>query len=364
VSGPPGSYRALRETLQAMDPAARVGWLTDWLRRDVTPPGRDALPGPWRLAQSLILSDPKPLAQACTALLEDAQALPIALEMLCRLHNRHESFDALRALLLRFADAPAEGAQGRRLRLLRTELLAPSATAEARAAHWALGAAALSPLGAASYAFQRAPEDSVPVAFTQALEAACAEAALPPGLIPLAEAESVAVVGNGGSLRGTGAAAAIEAHGCVVRMNYPVLSGFEADVGRRTDLVLFAEAKRGELPNLLARESEYPSLPAFAVRMSWTPAARAAPPGVVPRALADAVGAIAYDRPTTGFFAIVLIAVLLRRKVTLFGFDFFAPGQPGHYFGDATAATPHEIAYERWFAAQILPRLAPSLSRG
>lgn len=153
------------------------------------------------------------------------------------------------------------------------------------------------------------------------------------------------MVGNGGSLAGSGAGAAIEAHARVVRMNYPVMSGFEADVGRRTDLVLFAEGNRGQLLKLLAREPEFLALPALAVRLEWETSAHSPPPDAVPRALAEAVVALAYDRPTTGFFAILLIAVLLRRNATLFGFDFFQPGKQGHYYDGASAALRHEIAY-------------------
>lgn len=366
MTGEAKGHRALRQALRGIPRDGRPAWLVDRLRLTEAPQTPGILPARWRLAQSLILHDPTALAAACTRLLDDAATRPAALETLCRLHTRQEAYDTLRAVLLRCLDDPPEGAAARRLRLLRAELLAPSATEASRTAHWQIGAAALGPLGAASYAFQRAPEGKVPAALTEALRRrrdAALAMPLPPALVALARAGSVAVVGNGASVTGRGAGPAIDAHDLVVRINYPVLTGFGADVGRRTDLILFAEAKRATLPALLAREPEYPSLPALAVRVTWPQGGSGAEMGVVPRLLADSVCDIAYGRPTTGFFAILLIAVLLGRKVTLFGFDFFAPGLPGHYFGDATAAMPHEIAYERWFAARILPRLAPTIHR-
>ena len=55
----------------------------------------------------------------------------------------------------------------------------------------------------------------------------------------------VAIIRNGSGPLGDGAVAAIETHDVVIRLNSQVLSGFEADAGRRTDLVIFAKPKLG-----------------------------------------------------------------------------------------------------------------------
>uniref|UniRef100_UPI0022EA7FB9 glycosyltransferase family 29 protein n=1 Tax=Falsiroseomonas oryzae TaxID=2766473 RepID=UPI0022EA7FB9 len=184
-------------------------------------------------------------------------------------------------------------------------------------------------------------------------------AALPPALARLATAREVALVGNGSGPLGRGQAAEIEAHDCVTRLNYPVLDGFAADVGRRTDVMLFNQAKRAELPQLVQREPGYAALPALSLA-AWAPKDQPDPPAL-PAPFAPLVGQVGYRRGTAGFQAILLIALLLHRPVTLYGFDFFRAGQPGHYYGPATAALGHELAYERWFCTTFLPLLHPAL---
>jgi hypothetical protein len=345
--------RALREALAALPPGGVQPWLIAHLR--------GAPPATWRVAESLIMTRPDTLRAAATQLLDEPASQAEAVLTLARLHTRREDWPALRALLLRFRDAPEAG-RGLRLRaLLRCDLLAPAAT-EAEAALIA-EAAGLDPIGQAALAIQRAvaagqAPDAAPL---RAALAAIRAAGLPPGLDRLAGAREVAIVGNGSGLLGSGAAAVIEAHDVVLRLNFPVLSGFEADAGRRTDLVIFAEPKRASLPALLAREPEYPALAAFALAGPGPARPPAAGPPRIPLALAAPVRAIGYDHPTTGFFAILFVALLLDRRATLFGFDFFASGRQGHYFGGATAAMEHDLAYERWFTGHVLPRLAPGL---
>jgi hypothetical protein len=47
-----------------------------------------------------------------------------------------------------------------------------------------------------------------------------------------------AVVGNGGTVRGGGAGERIDAHEAVWRFNWPLMTGFESDVGTRTTHML------------------------------------------------------------------------------------------------------------------------------
>jgi hypothetical protein len=56
-----------------------------------------------------------------------------------------------------------------------------------------------------------------------------------------------------------------------------------------------------------------------------------------------------------------MVALALRRPVTLYGFDFFPPGQDGHYFGAGTASIHHEVGYEAWFVRRFLPGILPDL---
>lgn len=361
MSDAPGSYREMRDRLAALAVAERLPWLTGVLRAAATEPG--PLPGAWRFAQSLIRSQPDLLAAACVALEAEEAARGPAIGMLARLLNRREDFPALRALLERWPGEPPAGGAARRAEWLRCACLAPGADGGV----WDRFLAGLPPLARLSYDPQRrvaAGRDAdagALIAAMQKLVAPVLAAGLPGPLARLAGAGSVALVGNGSGLVDSGAAAAIEAHEVVLRLNFPVLSGHERDVGRRTDLMIFAEAKRWELAALRGREPDYADMPAFAARVAW-PRQAVAAPDQVPRALAEAVVALGYGHPTTGFFALLLVALLLRRRVTLFGFDFFRPGRPGHYYGDTTAGAQHELAYERWMAERFLPLVCPGLT--
>ena len=67
---------------------------------------------------------------------------------------------------------------------------------------------------------------------------------------------SCALVSSSGVLRGSGCGAAVDRHDAVFRFNLPRLDGFEADVGRRTTLMLVNEAV---VRQLFARSSKPPS---------------------------------------------------------------------------------------------------------
>jgi hypothetical protein len=350
----PGGYRALRQALKALPVPDRLPWLVATLR--AASAERGALPGAWRYALGLVLTHPGLVDAACRVLEAEEPSRVHAVALRARLLNRREDWEGLRDLLARHAEEPPTGAAARRAEWLRCACLAPGADA----ATWARFAVALPPLARQAHDAQRhvaagaAPDAA---ALRPALDA-MRPPDLPAPLARLAAASSVAIVGNGSGVAGSRAAAAIEAHDFVLRLNFPVLTGHEADVGRRTDLMIFSEAKRGTLPALLAREAGYAALPAFGARTTW-PRLGTAAPDQVPRPLAEAVVAMGYERPTTGFFAAVLAALVLGRRVTLFGFDFFQPGRQGHYWGDTTAAPVHELAYERWMATSVLPALCP-----
>jgi len=181
-------------------------------------------------------------------------------------------------------------------------------------------------------------------------------------------ARDVALVGNAPTLASSGAGAEIDCHDLVVRCNYPVLGKFAADVGTKTDLILFHGAKRRRLAQLLARDPRYPALPA----LSSGPAGPVgAPPPVppdaelrpaAPKPLERLVDELCYQKRTTGLFGAVLIALVFGKPLRLYGFDFFSPGMAGHYYGKAAAAPHHDLAYERWYLTRALPVLRPSVT--
>jgi hypothetical protein len=78
----------------------------------------------------------------------------------------------------------------------------------------------------------------------------------------------------------------------------------------------------------MAREPGHAAPPALGLRVTLRPPATPADPPRVPPGIAALVSDLAYERSSTGFFAILLIGLLLRRRLTLYGFDFFAPGRP------------------------------------
>lgn len=354
------SFPDLRRALDALPPPDRPAWLAGHLAAQPDTERRYA----WHLAQGLTHGEPELLRSVATRMLDHPPSRGQAILALYRLLNRLEEFPALRALIQATPeDAPEPRAEWLRA-LLRVELLSPS---DGGGAIWGKALRVQPPVALRTPRLLRRLRDGAAADPRSLLDlvarrvARIAARGLPPALAQLAAAESVALVGNGSGLKGSGAGAAIEAHGVVVRINYPRLSGHEADTGRRTDLMLFHGNKRPILDSLMAREPEFPALPAFGIRGNPVPA-RQGPPRM-PEELVALAAELAYPTPTTGLFAILLVGVLFRRPVTLFGFDFFAPGRPGHYFGDTVASELHEIAFERWFAAHALPVLCPALRR-
>ncbi|MGK7867367.1 glycosyltransferase family 29 protein [Falsiroseomonas sp. E2-1-a20] len=366
----PATTKDLRGRLAELHPDARLAWLTTLLRTPPGPPRTGGGVDPWRLVPTLIVSHPGLLHASCEALIAEPETRQRAIALLARLHNRREEWDNLRNLLERWRDEPEEGREARRRELLRTEILAPSETGERQARIWDACAAALCPLGLVSYASQLQVARGLtfePQALLVATEAALATAlqpGLPPILASLARAADVAVIGNGSGLVGARLGSRIDRHDFVIRLNYPVLTGHAPDVGQRTDLMLFADALRHSLSEQTGRERGYDAIASFGVRTHIPDRSRSLVPPRIPRGLAAAVGALGYERPSTGFFAILLVALVLRRPTTIYGFDFYQGGGPAHYFGAGSAAMQHEITYERWFVQQFLPALPISLRTG
>jgi hypothetical protein len=343
-----------------------------------------------------------------------APAHRLVAELLAWREQREERHDRVKAL----AEAALRrepGARTWRLRLARSELLAPSADPARREANWRLALAGvpeglprlallaqraiaegLSPdlsafdaaLAREAEAILRPPPAPPAPAKPAGLIAALARAlphrrqpdAAPPPATPQPEAEAerlaailrtlqaardVALVGNAPTLAGSGAGPQIDRHDLVVRCNYPKLRRFAPDVGRRADLVLFHGAKRGILPRMLARDPRYPSLPAFSSgppKLPLAPPPDAEPRPAVPPALERLADSLSYAERTTGLFGAVLIGLVLGRPLRLYGFDFFRPGSAGHYYGKASAAPHHDLAYERWFLTRALPALRPAVT--
>lgn len=312
---------------------------------------------------------------------------PLVFQLLAWREVRAERHERVKELA-RFILALEPRQQGWRLRLARAELLSPSRGAAEREAVWALALPAFPPgLPLAALRVQRAlsrgrEPDTTRFEALLAREASAA-LALPPeeaaGGAAMVErlaaifrrlrrARDVALVGNAPTLAGSGAGREIDRHDLVVRCNYPPLIGYEADVGGRADLMLLHGAKRHDLAERLARDPRYPAVPA----LSCGPAS---PPGepppippddeprpAAPKVLERLVGRLCYPEWTTGLFGAVLIGLVFRRPLRLYGFDFFRPGSAGHYYGGAGAAPHHDVGYERWYLTRVLPALRPAVT--
>jgi hypothetical protein len=363
----------------------------------------------WRLR----LADPAGFDAGLDAAAASAPGHPLVLDLLGWREVREERHDRVKALARR-ALLLARTPQAWRLRLARSELVAPSPDPEAREANWRLalpGAApglarlallaqraiaeggssdlsafeaelaraslALAPpgdgaagqgarggvLAALSRVLRPPPDPAAPP--PNAPDSPAARARLAEILALLRAARDVALVGNAPTLAGSGAGREIDRHDLVLRCNYPKLKGFRADAGGRADLVLFHGAKRSILPKLLARDPRYPALPA----LSSGPAKPPLPPPpddeprpAAPEALERLVDRLCYAERSTGLFGAVLIGLVLGKPLRLYGFDFFRPGGVGHYYGKALAAPFHDLAYERWFLTRALPALRPAVT--
>jgi hypothetical protein len=189
----------------------------------------------------------------------------------------------------------------------------------------------------------------------------------------IVEADRVALVGNGPSLIDAGHGGEIDGHDLVIRCNFPELQDREADIGERTDLVVFNESLRNSIKAMRLRSPHYESVLALGVHPDRN---RGLPPKGTPQGdivapildnlatlppvgrafLSDAF----YPRATTGVMTALLLALVFQRQVSLFGFDFFDDANRPHYFGNQIGAyLGHELAYEKWFAQGFLGSIAP-----
>ena len=185
----------------------------------------------------------------------------------------------------------------------------------------------------------------------------------------LLAADSIALVGNGSRLAGAGQGQAIDAHEVVIRCNLPEIVGYEADVGQKTDLLVFNESLRRSLPRLRQRAPSYAGTLSLGMHPHTNfnlqaPRTTGQPDDsfvtTMPPPARNLLSCVTYPAATTGLITIAFVALLLDRPVTLYGFDFFADLNKPHYFGQQSGAfLGHELAFERWYAQTFLPRILP-----
>jgi hypothetical protein len=177
----------------------------------------------------------------------------------------------------------------------------------------------------------------------------------------VSKSSRVALVGNAPTLLGLGKGSEIDGFDLIVRCNFPDVLGYETDVGSRTDVVVFNESIRHRLPSI--REKS----PSFADKLSIglhpeptfglpTPvSASYNNVGTMPPSARSFLAEVCYARCTTGLMAINMLIFLMKKKVSLFGFDFFSNESRPHYFGAQTGAyLGHELQYEQWFVTKFL----------
>ncbi len=235
--------------------------------------------------------------------------------------------------------------------------------------------APLAAFRAALAAFRAAPPDPPPAT----PEAARNAAVLDRAIAMLRAAGSIALVASGPSLAGGRRGAAIDAHGCVIRINLPKLDAHAEAVGRRTDLVGFSEAaiQPPGLPALRAALLARPELPHILVSGSIAEAP-CLPPGALAAldGMADRVAllaprwrrglkAICYEVPTSGTATLVWVLLLLGLGCTAHGLDLYRGADHRHFFDAGREPwLGHETDYERWFVHVFLPRATEGLSFG
>jgi hypothetical protein len=189
----------------------------------------------------------------------------------------------------------------------------------------------------------------------------------------LCKANSIALVGNGSSLRGASNGSKIDDHDLVVRCNFPQISAHVSDVGARTDLIIFNESVRSKL---ISRHSEAQQFsktlsigvhpePSFGIPTdSFFDTLSNV--GTLPGGARKFISDVCYSRSTTGLMAINLLTIVFNKRVNLFGFDFFGNMSMPHYFGTQVGAyLGHELQYEQWYVRDFLiPRLCGQLAFG
>lgn len=178
-------------------------------------------------------------------------------------------------------------------------------------------------------------------------------------------AKRIALVGNGPSLRGAGRGQEIDRYDLVIRCNFPVIANFTNDVGSRTDVVLFTEALFRLFEMYLDRDPSYKKARLMtianpAAAASADPEQMAKDAGMslarFPADVLDFMHEATYRHLTTGATAYLLLAAMLGRQITIFGFDFYSSKEL-HYFSQSAGLwLPHEVQYEKFlFQGMVKP---------
>lgn len=183
----------------------------------------------------------------------------------------------------------------------------------------------------------------------------------------------VTVLGNGGSLRGAKLGQYIDAQEFVVRINFPDITDLAADVGTRTDIVLFTEAflhTADNFESLKLLRAPYGDVPGLAIdaarkdrvekltRFEGTESKIS----LVPIEVRTIIRALSYEFATTGLCTLVLMSMLLRKEIAVFGFDFYSAKSAIHFFSKTSkeAFIGHETVFEAFVVNSVYGRLDSS----
>lgn len=178
-------------------------------------------------------------------------------------------------------------------------------------------------------------------------------------------AKSVALVANGPSLQGRRLGEEIDAHDFVIRCNFPELTKFGGDVGRKVDAVFFNETLMSMLPQLMTREPAYEGCTALAFHPEpgalfeeecYLRNGQGRVSRIQPK-LREFYRSFFYTRPTTGLMGIILLSAVLRKDIDIYGFDFYSQSTAHYYPSSSPVFLGHELQYERWFLTHFLPWL-------
>jgi hypothetical protein len=181
----------------------------------------------------------------------------------------------------------------------------------------------------------------------------------------IAAAKSIALIGNGPSLRGSKRGAEIDDHDIVIRCNFPPFTKFQDDVGSRTDIVFFNESLVESIPYLMGQEADYRRCLALAFHPEPTALFRlttysqnfSSNMSRIPTNLRHFYKSFFYSGPTTGLMGIILISIILGKNLDIYGFDFYNQSSAHYFATDTTIFLGHELQYEQWFLQTFLPWL-------
>ncbi|TCP39817.1 glycosyltransferase family 29 protein [Rhodovulum marinum] len=179
-----------------------------------------------------------------------------------------------------------------------------------------------------------------------------------------ADGKKVAVIGNAPTLEGSGLGAWIDSHDIVVRFNDCRVTGYEKDVGARTEILVcnpYAETR----PDRRVGDAVSPRMVVVI-----TPMTRRGVKADFERWIGDYPVLFSYapdiqidcgDRRkislTTGTYGLVLMAKLLKpAAMSVTGFTMFSPGTDFHYWSSVTPSgvKAHTPATEAGIFADIL----------